>query len=90
MKFIAHWTQTTATYRAAVERFKQTGAQPPEGVTMLGRWFGMDGQGFAVFESNDTKAIFTVVAEWGEFFTISVTPAVEDAEAGEVLATLFP
>ena len=47
MKFIVHWSQTHATFRAGIERFKETGALPPEGVTLLGRWFGMNGQGFA-------------------------------------------
>jgi hypothetical protein len=89
MKFIVHWTQSQATYRQAIERFKKTGGQPPEGVTLLGRWFGMNGHGFAVVETSDAKALFENVAEWSEFLTIEVTPTVEDAEAGEVLAKLF-
>ena len=51
-----HWSQTHATFRAGIERFKETGALPPEGVTLLGRWFGMNGQGFAVVEASDAKA----------------------------------
>ena len=82
MKFIVHWSQTHATFRAGIERFKETGALPPEGVTLLGRWFGMNGQGFAVVEASDAKAL-------SEFLTIEVTPAVEDAEAGEVINALF-
>lgn len=89
MKFIVHWSQTHATFRAGIERFKETGALPPEGVTLLGRWFGMNGQGFAVVEASDAKALFAYAAEWSEFLTIEVTPAVEDAEAGEVINALF-
>lgn len=89
MKFIVHWTQSQATYRAGIERFKENGAMPPAGVTLLGRWFGMNGKGFGVVETSDAKALFAYAAEWSEFLTIEVTPLVEDAEAGEVLNSLF-
>ncbi|MDV3125700.1 DUF3303 domain-containing protein [Mycobacterium sp. 21AC1] len=89
MKFIVHWTQSQTNYRDAIDRFKKNGAQMPDGVTMLGRWWGMNGQGFAVVETDNAKAMFESVAEWGEFLTMDVTPAVEDTEAGEVLAKLF-
>jgi hypothetical protein len=49
----------------------------------------MNGQGFAVVETTDAKALFEYAAEWSEFLTIAVTPAVEDAEAGEVITSLF-
>ncbi len=39
------------TFNAAVARFLETGGAPPEGVKMLGRWHGMNGQGFAISES---------------------------------------
>lgn len=89
MKFILHWTQTKSDYRGAIDKFKKTGAQPPEGVTILGRWWGMNGQGFAVAESDDPKAMFESAIEWGEFLDIEITPCVEDAEAGEVILKVF-
>ncbi|MFV8054211.1 DUF3303 domain-containing protein [Mycobacterium sp. 48b] len=89
MKFIVHWTQSQANYRDAVEKFKKTGGQVPEGAKMLHRWWGMNGQGFAIVETDDAKAMFESVAEWGEFLTFDITPCVEDTEAGEVLARLF-
>src|SRR5260370_1054334 len=39
------------TFNAAVARFLETGGARPEGVKMLGRWHGMNGQGFAFSES---------------------------------------
>jgi hypothetical protein len=33
----------------------QFGSAPPEGVKMLGRWHGMNGQGFAISESSDWR-----------------------------------
>lgn len=89
MKFIVHWTQIPGKYRDGIAKFKETGGQPPEGVTLVGRWWGMNGQGFAVAEADDAKTMFEVAAEWGEFLNMEITPAVEDAEAGEVIAKLF-
>lgn len=31
MKFIVHWTQSQAGFRDAVDKFRKTGAQVPEG-----------------------------------------------------------
>jgi len=55
MKFIITYTVTQGTFNAAVARFLETGGAPPEGVKMLGRWHGMNGQGFAISESSDQK-----------------------------------
>jgi hypothetical protein len=44
MKYISSWTVPQSTFNAAVARFLETGGAPPKGVTMLGRWHGMNGQ----------------------------------------------
>jgi hypothetical protein len=61
---------------------------PPAGVKLIGRWHGMSGNGFAVVETDDPKALYAWFAEWQEFLPIQTTPCLEDAEAGAVLATL--
>lgn len=88
MKYIVSWTLPQGTYNAAVARFLETGAAPPKGVTLLGRWHGMSGQGFCITESDDAKAMFLYQAQWADLLAMSVTPCVEDADAGAVLATL--
>lgn len=86
MKYIVAWTLSTGdAYRAATERFLTSGGAPPEGVTMLGRWHGMNKQGFAVAETSDAKALYTWLAQWADVMDISVTPCLEDADAGAVL-----
>ena len=55
---------------------------------MLGRWHGMNGGGFAVTESSDAKAMFLFQAQWADVIAITVTPCLEDADAGAVLASL--
>jgi hypothetical protein len=53
MKYITNWKLPQSTVNAAIARFLESGGAPPEGVKMLGRWHGMNGQGFAISESND-------------------------------------
>ena len=73
-KYIISWTVPQATFNAAVARFLETGGAPPKGVTMLGRWHAMNGQGFAISESTDAKAMYQSVSEWSDFLSLTVTP----------------
>ena len=88
MKYIVSWTLPQGTYSAAVARFLETGGALPKGVEQLGRWHGMSGQGFAIAESSDAKALYLLQAQWADVISIAITPCVEDADAGEVLASL--
>ena len=88
MKYILIWNLPTGTFKAAVARFLETGGAPPKGVTMLGRWHGMSGQGVAIMESDDPKAVFEWRAQWSDMLEMTVTPCLEDADAGAVLASL--
>src|ERR1700730_2598868 len=88
MKYISSWTVPQGSYNAAVARFLETGGAPPPGVTMLGRWHGMNGQGFAISESTDAKAMYQWVAQWSDVLSLTVTPCVEDVDAGAVMASL--
>jgi len=89
MKYLVQWTVSQQTSRQAVERFLQTGGKPPDGVTQLGRWFGLNGTGCSVVEAADAKGVFALVSEWQEYLQISATPVLEDDEAGEILAKLY-
>jgi hypothetical protein len=88
MKYISHWKIPPSSIDAAIKKFLETGGTPPEGVKMLGRWHGMNGQGFAISESNDAKAMYGWYAQWSNVMEITVTPCVEDAEAGPILASM--
>ena len=89
MKYLVSWSVAPEGVRAASERFLKTGGKPPEGVTQLGRWFGMDGTGCSVVEAADAKGVFALVAEWQELINIKATPVLEDDEAGEIFAKLY-
>jgi hypothetical protein len=88
MKYISHWKIPPSSIDAAIKKFLETGGAPPEGVKLLGRWHGMNGQGFAISESNDAKAMYQWYAQWANVMEISVSPCVEDAEAGPILASM--
>ena len=88
MKFIVSWKLPQATYNDAVARFLKAGGLPPAGVTMLGRWHGMSGGGFAVAEASDAKGLYAWLAEWSDVIPIEATPCLEDADAGAVLKSV--
>ena len=88
MKFIIAWTVPQGTFNAAVARFLETGGAPPEGVKMLGRWHSLNGHGFAISESSDPKAMYRWVTQWADLLPLTVSPCLEDADAGEVMASL--
>jgi hypothetical protein len=88
MKFITSWTIAPGFTNAAIARFLETGGAPPDGVKMIGRWHGANSQGFAVSESTDGKAVYQWAAQWSDLLTITVTPCLEDADAGAVLSSL--
>jgi hypothetical protein len=89
MKYLVQWSSSPETARAAVERFLETGGKPPDGVTQLGRWFGMNGKGCAILEAADPKGVFTLLTEWQEFLQIEATPVLEDDEAGEIISKVY-
>jgi hypothetical protein len=89
MKYIVSWTVPQGTYNAAIARFLETGGAPPRGAQMLGRWHGMTGgHGVASAETSDAKALYLWQAQWADLLPMSVTPCLEDAGAGGVLASL--
>ena len=88
MKYICIWNLPAGTFNATVARFLETGGAPPKGVQIVGRWHGMSGQGVAITESEDPKAMFTWRAQWSDLLEMTITPCLEDADAGAVLAAL--
>ncbi|HET6735025.1 DUF3303 domain-containing protein [Mycobacterium sp.] len=89
MKYLVSWSVPQQANRAAAQRFLETGGKPPDSVTQLGRWHGMNGKGCAVLETDDAKGVYALVAEWREYLDIEATPALEDDEAGEILGKLY-
>ena len=77
---------THRAYQERVARFLETGARPPEGVDLLGRWFtASHSRGFMLVETDDAPAIFQWVGDWADLIDFVVEPVVDDAEAAAVL-----
>ena len=90
MKIMVTWTFKAGGLRGAVEQFLAGQGAAPEGTKLLGRWHSSDfSGGFALYETNDTVAIFEGAAVWAEVIDLRHIPVVEDAEAGPVLAKAF-
>ena len=77
-------------YKERVSRFLETGALPPEGVTLHGRWFtASHSKGFMLVETNDAKAMFRWTSEWADMIDFHIEPVVTDDEAGPILQALI-
>ena len=90
MKYLVQWhLSEPSAVRSAAKRFLETGGKPPDGVKLVGRWFGTNGKGCLEVEASDPKQVLELVTEYSEFMHNEATPAIEDQEAGEVLGKLF-
>jgi len=79
MKYMAIWSYEPAQMQAITERFQATGGLPPEGVTMLGRWFDVaGGRGLLVAETDDLIAITRWTREWSDLMDFDVFPVLDD------------
>ena len=70
----------------AQKRFKETGAPPPAGLTMLGRWHSAQGLGgFILAETSDAVVIAKWLQEWTDLLSFEVTPVVNDEQLAGVI-----
>jgi hypothetical protein len=90
MKFMSTWTVLPGTLRETADRFLGGLGQPPEGVTLLGRWHKGDcSGGFVLFETSNSGAFYESAAVWADVLEIHTVPVIEDADAGPILAKVF-
>lgn len=87
MLFICQWTLDPDDRNEAIKRFLETGGKPPEGVTLLGRWFtvGHSG-GFAIVEADSTAPLQQLALEWNDLLHMEVYPALTDEQAAPLMA----
>ena len=86
MLFMVTFPLTHRDYETRISRFLETGAPPPEGVTLRGRWFtASHNKGFMLAETDDPKALFRYVSEWASIIDFEIEPVVTDEEAASVL-----
>ena len=75
------------TDRDAVQaRFLETGAPPPEGVEMVGRWHDAGGnRGFLVAETDDLQALARWLQGWTDSVSFDVAPVLTDEAFAAVI-----
>lgn len=89
MKYIITFELTTTDYKVRIKRFLDTGALPPDGATMHGRWITLGhNKGFMLVEANDPASIFKWVSQWNDLINFEVHPVLEDAQVAKVLKSL--
>lgn len=87
MLFIVNWSISPERRNSAIERFLKTGAVPPAGVTMLGRWHAIGRMtGFGVAETSDPALIQKWVLDWSDLMQMEIYPALTDEQAAPLLA----
>ncbi len=86
MQFMVTYAIEIPQRAAAEARFLETGAAPPEGVKLLGRWHSVsDRRGFVLIESTDLMAVSTYMRDWSDLLNFQLTPVIND----EQLATIM-
>jgi len=86
MNFMVTFPLTHHGYNERVSRFLETGAPPPDGVTLHGRWFtAAQNQGWMLVETDDPKALFAWVADWADLIDFNIDPVLTDAETAPIL-----
>ena len=86
MLFHITYKVTTGERDEVQARFRNTGARPPEGVRLHGRWHSVNGnKGFLLAESSDLPAIGKWIQEWSDMLTFDVTPVLTDEQIFDVI-----
>ncbi|MBX7246147.1 MAG: DUF3303 domain-containing protein [Candidatus Sumerlaeaceae bacterium] len=89
MKYIITFELTTTGYKERIKRFLETGAPPPDGATLHGRWFTLGhNKGFMLAETSDPTTIYRWVSQWADLINFEVHQVLEDAQIAEVLKSL--
>ena len=86
MLFHGSYVYSTDDRDAVHQRFKETGAPPPPGVEMLGRWHNVAGNGgFFLAETDDPVALARWLQEWTDLIDFEVVAVVTDEQINEVI-----
>ena len=88
MQFMCTWKLPPASYKQALTRFLETGAAPPEGLKIVGRWHAAAStSGFSLVEGTEA-ALMESLAMWADLMEVHAVPVVDDATAGAIAAKL--
>lgn len=87
MLFLVEWILRPETRDEVVQRFKETGGAPPNGVKLMGRWHSLtQSNGVAIAESSDPGAMAKWALDWSDVMEMEITPVVDDEGLSQVLS----
>ena len=87
MLYMTRWSIAEENFHAAVERFSTNPPEPPEGVSLVGRWHAMgSGDGFALLETDDPVALTQYILRWADLVDQQVYAVVDDEGIAAALA----
>ena len=90
MKFMMCWKLRTGYCGEAYKKFLATQAPIP-GCTSFDRYHAPGSlNGWIVIEADNIECLYEHSAEWAQFLEWEVTPVLGDAEAGPIVAKVFP
>lgn len=86
MQFMVSYSIDIPQRDAAEARFLETGATPPDGVQMIGRWHCTgERRGFMVLESTEITTVMKFMRAWNDVLNFQITPVVSDAQLAEIM-----
>jgi hypothetical protein len=87
MLFLSKYTIRPEHKDAAVKRFLETAASPPEGVKMIGRWHDVGSRsGYSVVEADDAVVMAKFSNQWNDLLTIETHVVLTDEQFGQVVS----
>jgi hypothetical protein len=89
MLFLARWQVDSEFRDRVLQRFAKTGATPPAGVRIIGRWHRADGTGgVMIMEADSMRPVAEFAYEWNDLLFVEIAPVVEDAGLVEIISKL--
>ncbi len=86
MQFMVTYSIDVSNRAAAEARFLETGAMPPDGVKLLGRWHCPGNRsGFMVVESADIATVMKFLRDWSDVMTLQVSPVISDEQLAGIM-----
>ncbi len=86
MQFMVSYSIDIPQRDAAEARFLETGATPPDGVQMIGRWHCTgERRGYMVLESTEITNVMKFMRAWNDVLNFQITPVVSDAQLAETM-----
>lgn len=87
MTFHIKYNMSSENRNTAQDRFKKTGALPPEGVTMKGRWHNVQGScGFIIADTDNIEALGKWVQDWSDVLSFEVSAVLTDEQVGKIIS----